>query len=300
METRQSSFEDHMGIISSAHNKTASAGSKSSSNLLEKIAQQLNLQGGHTKLAEGEVTAPGAPTAEGEVTPAASSVAGAAPAVVAATEAVAMPQAIIAGANPEESAAGEVPAATKPNEGLAISAGDGMITDANNFGRTPESVAMADQFGGAESGSPMDAEKTAEAKNIGIVIARSFQTELDKAASDRQYTEALEILKEAGLMDDYQIKDQGLVKTASFEEGGLDKIANNQAVSRNDIISAAIEYTELEKEAEYTEEIARQDAREYAASLNEENEADQEKIASAINDPQIVSAVQVLKNAGII
>jgi len=314
MEQRQSSFEDHMSIVENAHSKTASADPEKSSNLLAKIAEQLNPKE-QTKVAEGAVTAPGAPTAEGEVSPAASSVAGAAPAVAAATEAVTMPQTTIAGGNPAESAAGEVPAATKPNEGVAISAGDGSVTDSNNLNRTPESVAAAAIGGGGDEGAAatpapekagempdndLGAEKTAEAVSIGKVIANTFQDELEKSAQDNQYSECLDILKEAGLMEGYDIKDEGMSKTASLIEGSLEKIANKQTVSREEIISAAIEYVELEKEASDTEEQAREDAREQVAATAKSEQAEQEKIASAIQDPKIVAAVQVLKDAGIV
>lgn len=305
MEKRKTYFDDHMSVVES-HNKTAGLEKdKDGGSLLEKIAQELGLGA--------------APTAEGEVSPAASTVAGANPAVVGATESVTLPQTTIAGGNPEESAAGEIPAPTKPNEGLAISAGDGEVTDAANLHKTPEAVAAAATDGGGDEAAAatpapevassvpdnnLGAEKTAEAKQIGIVIANSFQEELQKQAADQEYSEALSILKEAGLMEGYDIKDEGIQKTASAPEGCLEKIANKQAVSREDIVGAAVEYIELSKEAELAEEQGRADAREAVEKLASENEvkeeAENEKIAEAVKDPQVVAAVKLLKEKQIL
>ena len=311
METRNSSFEDHIKIVESSHSKTAGSRmtNKSGDSLLKKIAEELNL------------TAPAAPTAEGEVTPAASSVAGAAPAVVAATEAVSMPQVAIAGGNPEESAAGEIAAVTKPNEGLAISAGDGKVTDADNLNKTPESVAAAAIGGGGDEGSAavpspevassvpdqsLGSDKTSEAEKIGQLIAKSFQETLEKQAEENDYVEALGILKEAELLDNYDIKDEGMRKEASYRPGCLEKIANNKSLSRNDIIGAAVEFVEMQKEASYAEEKGREDARNLVNLYAEmqknagEEKSEQEKIASAVQDKEVVAAVQVLKNKGIL
>jgi len=327
METRKSSFEDYLNVVQSAHSKTAGdkVDNEKGNSLLKKIAEELNLEEGQEKKAEGGITAPGAPTAEGEVSPAASSVAGAAATVVSATESVATPQTAIAGGNPAEAAAGEVPAATKPNEGLAISAGDGKVTDANNLHKTPEAVAAAAEESGGDEGSAatpspekdssvpdqsLGAEKTAEAEKIGQLIADSFQKELEKKANDAEYAEAVEILKEAELLSGYDIKDEPMSKEASYEEGCLEKIANNQPLSRQDIINAAIEYVELSKEAADAEEQGREDARNLVSEVaemqknaskeNKEETSDQEKVAAALNDQEVVAAVKVLKDKGIL
>jgi len=340
MEKRMSHFEDHLNVVTGTE-KTA--GAKNSLDLLDKLANEL----GFNKKAQedtGAVTAPAAPTAEGEVIPAASSVAGAAPAVVAATEAVATPQTTIAGGNPAEAAAGEMPAQTKPNEGLAISAGDGKITDANQLHKTPESIAAAAVEGGGNEGgastpnpltassvpdNSLGAEKTAEAVKIGRLIATSFQQTLEKQSQDSQYSEALGILKAAGILDNYKINDPGINKTASLieTEGCLEKIASNKPLSRNDIVGAAIEYVEFEKQASDVEEQARVDAQEfikeaaeadtlgrqaaheYAAGLIEQEETKQaaeveagenEKVAALMEDKDVVKAVQVLKVRGLL
>lgn len=319
MEKRKTSFEDHLSVVEGEHSKTASARtSKGKESLLDQLARELNF--GHEKTAEEAsgtgVTAQGAPTAEGEKSPADASVAGAAPAVVTATDAVAVPQVVIAGGNPEEVAIGETPKETKPNEGVAISAGDGVVTDANNMHRTPEAVAAAAVGGGGEEGaaSVVDEAKTAEARQIGQIIARSFQNELEKIANDRQYSEALEILKEAGLLENYNIKDQGISKTASYEDGCLEKIAENKNLSRQDIINAAIELVEFQKEAANVEEQARQHARDLVKQAQEEAEEEKEegeeeekdeeeekeeegekKVASLLQDKSVVNAIKVLK-----
>ena len=342
MEKRSSSFEDHLNIVSSSHEKTASANS-GSSDLLDKLAAQLGL--GQEKVAmEGSVTAPGAPVAEGEVHPATSSVAGAPAAVVSATEAVATPQTAIAGGNPAEAAAGEIPGATKPNEGLAISAGDGMVTDANNLHRTPEAVAAAAEgpdsdVGGDVAGAakvapekagqmtyPEGQEKMAEAKQIGEMIAKSFQETLQKEANDQDYSEALAIVKEAGFLEGYTIKDEGMSKTASVKDGYLEKLANKQSVNREDIIGAAVEYLDLEKQAEDADAQGRADAQalvglvsEIQKTAGEEGEtpaatpaaapaeapaevppAGEEKLAGLLQNPQIVAAVKTLRENGVI
>ena len=311
METRNSSFEDHINIVESAHSKTAGSrvSNISGDSLLKKIAEELNLNDG------------AAPVAEGEVTPAASSVAGAAPAVAGATEAVTMPQTTIAGGNPAEVAAGEVPAETKPNEGLAISAGDGKVTDANNLNKTPEAVAAAAVGGGGDEGSAatpdpeaasavpdqsLGTEKTAEAEKIGKLIAKSFQETLEKQAEDNDYAEALGILKEAGLLDAYKINDEGMSKEASYPENCLEKVANKQNLSRQDIIGAAVELIEMQKEASDAEEKGREDAQALVAMVSDmqknagDEKTEQEKIAGAIEDPEVVAAVTTLKKKGIL
>ena len=335
MEQRTSSFEDHLNIVESGQDKTASLGRRGS--ILDRLAGEL----GFEKEAEGGITAPGAPTAEGEVSPAASSVAGANAAVVAATEAVATPQTTIAGGNPAEAAAGEIPAQTKPNEGLAISAGDGMITDANQLNRTPESVAAAAQYGGGDEGSAsnpnpltassvpdqsLGAEKTAEARKIGQMIAHSFQSHLEKQASDQEYTESLSILNDAGMLEGYNIKDPGMSKQASFlPENCLEKLANMQPLSREEIVGAAVELIELEKDASEAAELGREDAHEaveeyvemqkeaadeqgridarnLAAHLVEQGEmeesikvAEDAQVSALMQDPAVVNAVNTLK-----
>jgi len=313
MEKRSSSFEDHMSVIESAQEKVAADNNKAGDTLLSKIAKELDLDG-QEKQAEAGITAPAAPAAEGEVSPAASSVAGAAAPVVAATDGVAVPPTAIAGGNEAEAQAGEVPAATKPNEGLAISAGDGKVTDANNLNKTPEAVAAAAEGGGGDEGSAaipspekdsaipdQSMGKEAEAEKIGQLIAASFQKTLEKQAEDNDYAEAVEILKEAGQLEGYDIKDEPMSKEASYETGCLEKIANKQPLSRKEVIGAAVELIEMQKEAEFSEAKGREDAQALVAMVSgmqkeaSEENSDQEKVAAALEDPEVVAAVKVLK-----
>lgn len=319
----KTSFEDHLNIVESGQDKTASA-PKVEGTLLDKIARELGI--GEETLPEtgGEKVAPGgagagssvtgvkAPAAEGEVQPAASSVAGAAPAVVAATEGVATPQTEIAGGNAAEAEAGEQPAATKPNEGLAISAGDGVVTDANHLHKTDAAVAAA----ASDTGGEMDEKTAAEATAIGTKIAKTFQAHLEKTAQDQEYTEALSILKEAGLLEGYNIKDEGLTKEAGVPVDYLEKIANKVQLSREDIIGAAYQAIELQKEAEDAEVQGREDAQNLVAVVTGmmEKEAgnetpaapaapatdEQTKLAELMKDERVVEAVRTLKEKNLL
>jgi hypothetical protein len=307
MESRKSRFEDHMNTIEAGHFKSASSKQKAGAGneLLAKLAEELGL--GDTDAADS-----GAPTAEGEVFPAASSIVEANPAVLQATDAVAMPQVAMAGGVPAIMEAG-----SQPNpETLVmpiISAADGNAETASDLHRTPEAVAAA-----AEPTSKDEA--IAEAEKIGGLIAKSFQEALEKSAKDQEYTEALEILKEAGLLEGYQIKDVGIEKTASCE-GFLEKIANKEKLNKDDIIGAAYELVEFNKQAAEAEEEGRQTAQnlielmtKVAAESEDDEEGDKEKegdeegseeggetkesqlkLASLLSDPKVVEAVKTLK-----
>lgn len=327
---RKSSFEDHINIVESGQ-KTASANvDAGEGSLLDKLAAELDNsvekvaevktvpETGGAKAPPGgapagtNVTDKAAPAAEGAVQPAASSVAGAADAVTAAIEAVATPQTEIAGGNNEEATAGEEPAQTKPNEGTAISAGDGIVIDANQMHRTPSAVAEAAT---PTSKTASDAEATA----IGQKIAESFQAELEKKAKDGEYVEALGLLKEAGILDAYDIKDEGFTKEAEDRTDYLTKIASNVNLSREDIIGGAYQYIGMTKEAEEADAAGRQAAHDVADFLKEyeaekiagnssevdlakevalakvASENDGEKVAELLKDPEVVAAVNVLK-----
>lgn len=338
----KTSFEDHLNIVEAGQDKTASA-PKGEGTLLDKLASELGI--GEEKTAEtktppetgGEKVAPGgagagssvtdgkAPAAEGEVQPAASSVSGAAPAVVAATEGVATPQTEIAGGNAAEAAAGEEPAATKPNEGLAISAGDGVVTDANQLHKTPAAVVEAAK--NSETGQVMGAKTAEEAEAIGKKIAETFQVHLEKTAQDQEYTEALNLLKEGGILEGYNIKDEGLTKEAGESVDYLQKIANKEQLSREDIVGAAYQTLEMEKEAEEAEAQGREDAQNLVAAVSElmtkqaggeasapeANAApaapaapvapatdEQTKLAKLMKDEKVVDAVRTLKEKNLL
>ena len=55
METRKSSFEDHMSIVDSGHSKTAEkTGNKEGDSLLQKIANELNIDEGKEQTKEAQ------------------------------------------------------------------------------------------------------------------------------------------------------------------------------------------------------------------------------------------------------
>lgn len=306
-------FEDHMKIVENGQEKTASA-SKVDGGLLQKLAAEIE------KGAE-------APSAEGQQAPAESSVTEANAAVVAQTDGVAVPQEVAAGADPAEKPAGEQPAATKANEGVVISASDGKATDANQLGKVPAAVATAATSAEGEkqaaAASPKveeKIEKTAEqkeAEEIGRTMARSYVAELQKIAHEEQYAEAVGILKEANLLVDYNIEAKPMVKEASEkkegERSGLEKIAETEALSKDDMIEAAVQYIEMAKQAEEADAAGREAAQEAAAEAPAEAAAaaaapateaapaapavpEAEKTAS----DEISNAVRVLKEKGLI
>jgi hypothetical protein len=286
--SRKNSIESYMGIVSTSHEKTASR-RLVGGELLAKLAAELEI--GSEVPADAGVAA-AAPVAEGERVPAESVIPAANPAVVAQTAGVADPQVAIAGGSLEEAAAGEMPAAVKPNQGVVISAGDGAATDANNFNREPEAVAVA-AVNESEEGLPT----AGEAEKVGQLMARSFHKELQKIASDQEYSEAVAYLSANGLLDNYKFKD-GMQKTASVETqtNGLEKIASNANLSRTDIVAAARELAEIEKNAADAEAYGRQQAHEYIAAQQEEA-ATMKKLSS---DKEVMAAVAVLKSRGLL
>ena len=129
-----------------------------------------------------------------------------APEVSAAKDAVEDPQIAVAGANLEEIAAGEVAAAAKPNEGVIIAKGNEEVVTANTISKEPASVAVAVEKTAAIA-EPI--EKTAaivEAESMGVAMAHAYVGELEKMAADSEYKESVEILKTAGLLDNYKVE----------------------------------------------------------------------------------------------
>ena len=289
MERKTSSFEDHLKMVEAGHDKTASkkAGGKADASLLQKLAEELGE--GAAPVAEGEKEMPGQ-------NPSTTS-----PEVSGATDGVINPQLVVAGGDPARQAAGmvaHVVAPIAPNPPIAT--GEATVTDAQNLNRTPAAVAAAERGVGGE------APEAAEAEKIGRLIAQSFQDSLQKSALDEQYSEALEILKSAELLEGYEIKDEGINKTASIVAGGLDKIANLQPLSKEDVISAAVEYLDLEKQAAAADAAGREDAHNFVdfVSSIQQNAAEEggenEKVASLMQDQDVVNAVNVLKAKGLL
>ena len=193
MANQRRGLEDFMTIVEESHSKTASAKTeKFNSNLITKLAEEL----GASSAAEAVAGAK----------PAASTVAGANPVVVGATDAATATQLALAGANPAEPVKGEMPAPTKPNEGVVITDAAGKVTDSNAFAKEPAAVVAAAEPTAKES----SVEKTSElkrAEEIGATMARSYVKELEKIAFDRQYNEALEYLQSRGVLEGYDIKN---------------------------------------------------------------------------------------------
>jgi hypothetical protein len=293
MERKTSSFEDHLKMVEAGHDKTASNKNvgRTDASLLQKLAEELG---------EGA-----APTAEGEKELPGKNPSTTSPEVSAATDGVINAQMVAAGGDPARQAAGMMPHVVAPvGAAVPIATGENTVTIAENLNRTPEAVAAAGRGAGGEQGGKL--ESAAEAEKIGQLIAQSFQATLEKSAEAQQYAEALEILKSAELLDGYEIKDSGISKTASVISGGLEKIANNQPLSREDIISAAAEYLDLEKQASAADAAGREDAHNFVDFVNsiQQNSAEEgkesEKIAGLMQDQEVVNAVNILKSKGLL
>lgn len=194
MSKQSRGLDDFISIVESSSTKTASAKTeKFNSSLITKLAEEL------VKSAEDGALP------QANAVPANSSVAGAAPAVVGTTDAVAQAQLILAGANPAEPAKGEMPAPTKPNEGVIITDAAGKVTDANAVSKDPAAVVAAAE----PTSKDGSVEKTAElkrAEEIGATMARSYVQELEKIAQERNYSEALEYLQSRGVLEGYNVK----------------------------------------------------------------------------------------------
>jgi len=196
---KRKGLEDFMNIVEESHSKTASAKpEKFNAALITKLAEELVKE--EPKAAGGAVAA-----ATAGAKPADSSVAGAAPAVVGATEAATATQLALAGANAAEPIKGETVPATKPNEGVIITDAAGKVTDSNALNKAPASVVAAVEPTAKDS----SVEKTGElkrAEEIGATMAQAYVKELEKIAFERQYNEALEYLQSRGVLEGYNIK----------------------------------------------------------------------------------------------
>jgi len=263
-------------------------------------------------LASVESTEAKAPVAEGEREEANTTPNTSAAEVTEAMDGVVVPQVAVTGGDPARQEAGMAPHMAVPlyNNPL-IATGEATLTDAQNLNKTPEAVAAAARgAGGAQSGK-LESAATAtpslneekEAEKIGQLIAKSFQATLEKQASDREYDECLNYLNDHGVLAGFTIKDAGMSKTASYQPGALEKIAGrNLPLTREDIVNAAYEHADLEKQAEDAEAQGRADAHalvEFIASMDKTASAqevtEEEKIAELMQDPGVVNAIKVLK-----
>jgi len=284
MSRQKTSFDDHMNMIAGSQKTASQKPVGNSPSLLQKLAEELGV---------------GTTPVGGQVADATSAVSAAAPAVEAATAAIADPQVAVAGGVPAVAAAGMVPAPVKPDEAQVVTSGDGTAKSINEFGKLPEAATAA---AGEDVVSNYD---TASAEKVGELIAESFVRNLEKIAHRQEYIQALGILKEAGLLDAYVIKDAGIEKTAAQEVDCLTKIANKESLSHDNIITAAEQYIEFVKTAEEAEKKGEKDADELVEKLNEAAEGEGEDLAEAAAaeaaaDPEVAKAVQILQDKGIL
>jgi hypothetical protein len=305
VETRKSTFEEHMSIVETGHSKSASAKTsvKSEGSILDKLAAELGL-GGKAPVAEGEKELPG------------KNVTAVSPEVAAATDGVANPQLAVAGTDLARQAAGMLPHLKGDiNTPVAIATGEGTAITADSLNRTDEAVAAAARGAGGKEGGKMETAATAaeklnsdEAVKVGELIARSFQQTLEKDAADAEYAQALNILDNAGLLEGYNITDKSITKTASEEKpvDVLEKIANKQSLTRDEIVLGAKQYIEVEKLAADADAEGRELAHKAVAEAIEQEKVasvektEQEKVAELAKDPKVVEAVKVLKAAGVL
>ena len=326
------SLDDFMDSVIAEDTKTASQNNKIQNNnkdndILNIISAELN--GEVDKVAAevdktaAEVTGNSAPKGEGEVTPAASSVTGINSDVQSATEDVIYPQANIAGCDPAEVAAGEIPAQVKPSEVEVISAGDGKSTTPNLLHKVPEAASKAADDGpgtgtGEKTAGKKVATKTTDEKespeDIGVKIASGVINEMARVQQHNDLVAAVGILKESSLTADaintFDLSGFGIdeqEKTANLEIDYIEKIATVKDISEDDIINAANQVIAFEKEAEFADEQGRQEAHEYHALQKQADaeeavvdEANQEKVAALKEDPKAVEAINYLGELGVL
>jgi len=289
--SRKTSFDDHMNMIAGAQKTAAQKPvTNSSTQLLQKLAEELGVG--------GTVTPVG-----GQTTDATSTVAEVNPTVAAATDAVINPQVAVAGGVPAVAEAGMAAAPTKPDQAEVISSGDGTAKSINEHGKVPEAAAAA-----ADESVASNYDSAAEAEKTGALIAESFVKNLEKIAKQQEYSSALGTLKEAGLLEGYDIKDAGMVKAASAEVDFLQKIASKQSLSHDDIIGAANQYVNFVKVAEEAEKAGEEDANKLVEALNELSEQNkgegegegEDNVAAIAEDPEVAKAVEILQAKGIL
>jgi len=289
----KTSFDKHLDtVLSQGHTKIASR--TTGDDFINKLAEEILGESAGLPSAENhisEVPLSSMPTVDGS-----------GEAVMSATDAVILPAVAVAGGSIPAMLEGEMPAAVV-DSGDTTTKGTGIPTDVMPKAGTDGMEAMGEEMG-------MTEEQVKEASYVGAVIANSIIDHLEKVAQRREYSEALEILKTAGLLDGYNIQDGGIEKTASADVSGLTKIANSQALSHEDIISAAAEYVEIQKTASAVEEQARQDAREFVRQTAEQQAiekqaadaqaAEEALVKQASSIPEVRNAIAVLAQHGLV
>ena len=194
------------------------------------------------------------------------------------------------------------PAAVKADEAQVVTSGDGTAKSINEFAKAPEAAAAAaDQSVVSNYDSSVK-----QANQLGEMIAASFVANLEKIAKREEYTNALGILKEAGLLDGYKINDPGMTKVAAQQVDCLTKIANKESLSQEEIVVAANQYIDFVKTAEEVEAKAKDDANKLVEALNEsaeekgEDEGEGKPAAEASNDPEVEKAIKLLQEKGVL
>jgi hypothetical protein len=175
MEVFMSNGLDHfIQIVEGGQEKTASNNSSEvNSSLLDKLAAELG--------------------AQDAAIPAESPVTAANPAVASATDAVAVPQEVAAGAALGEKPAGEVKKPAK-SDSPTISSDASDVQTANEMNK--EDAAIAEDISKTSS-------DVQYGRQVGKEMANAFYQEMEKRSFDEQYEYSRAILDEAGLLENY-------------------------------------------------------------------------------------------------
>ena len=262
----KTSFDKHLdAVLNQGNVKTASA--NTGDDFINKLASEI--------LGDAAPAASAAPTNANHIAdaPLAAAVASNV------SDGVIVPAIAASGANVQAVAAGDQPAQVVDPGNPAVK-GTGIPGDNTMKAGTEMPI---------EADNEMTEAQVKEASIVGSIVADAMLDRLEKIAATRDYSESVSILKEAGLLDSYNILDAGMdefTKTAS-EVGvsGLDKIASNEALTHEDIIDAAGDYVEFVKTASAVEGQARYDAQEFV------------KTASAVEDQARYDAQEFIKEA---
>lgn len=245
---KMAKFDDFL-TPSGAGVKLASAGPiRAKSELLAKLASAVgapniadNAQAAAAVASTGSQTGvPGTPVIGQVINAADGSVAQAPQAALAATDGLINPQVQASGGDVNAMAAGSAPGVGTVSP-VRVSDATGAVED---------DMAIVNSV---TNGAPATAEKTASLLSAcasGRAMARAYADELQKVAFVNQYTDAVGILKSAGLLDGYNLVDESMDKTASAPSFScLEKLASGADLSYADIVGAASEYV-MYKQAE--------------------------------------------------
>lgn len=177
-------------------------------------------------------------------------------------------QVMSSGGNVAEQEAGSTP--TMPIENVdenVATKGEGQAIDKATMNKSQETVAkeQAEAMQKAEEAAKNMDEKTAsEVDAMGARLAMAMNNQAAKQEKEKQAAEATALLKEAGLLDNYEV-NVDLEKTAGDEdnyEGVLEKIANGELenITEDAMIAAAEEFQKMAEEVEAIEKQAEEDA----------------------------------------